>query len=124
MKNSNDTIRNRSRDLHTCKEVPQPTVPQRTPHCHVLLTYMSALHSLSLTIFYLVEPKFPQRYSGEFREQYFLQNSKCLRNEAREYLVPQYLLTIKPFSSGGASDGDTSRKAMVSIPDGVIGIFH
>ena len=30
MKNSNDTIGNRTRDLPTCSEVPQPTAPPRT----------------------------------------------------------------------------------------------
>jgi len=29
MKNSNDTIRNRTRDLLACSAVPQPTVPPR-----------------------------------------------------------------------------------------------
>ena len=32
MKNSNDTIRNRTRDLPACSVVPQPTVPPRTPY--------------------------------------------------------------------------------------------
>ena len=31
MKNSNDTIRNQTRDLPTCTAVPQPSAPQRTP---------------------------------------------------------------------------------------------
>ena len=31
MKNSNDIIGNRTRDLPTCSAVPQPTVPPRTP---------------------------------------------------------------------------------------------
>ena len=31
MKNPNDPIGNRIRDLPTCRAVPQPTVPQRTP---------------------------------------------------------------------------------------------
>ena len=31
MKNSNDTIGNRTSDLPTCSAVPQPTVPPRTP---------------------------------------------------------------------------------------------
>ena len=31
MKNSNDTIGNRTRDLLTCSAVPQPTVPPRSP---------------------------------------------------------------------------------------------
>ena len=31
MKNSNDTIGNRTRDLPACSAVPQPTAPQRAP---------------------------------------------------------------------------------------------
>jgi hypothetical protein len=31
MKNSNDTIGNRSRDLPVCSAVPQPTAPPRAP---------------------------------------------------------------------------------------------
>ena len=31
MKNSNDTIGNRTRDLPTCSTVPQPTAPPHTP---------------------------------------------------------------------------------------------
>ena len=31
MKNSNDTIGNRTRDLPACSEMPQPTVPPRAP---------------------------------------------------------------------------------------------
>jgi hypothetical protein len=31
MKNSNDTIGNRTRDLTTCRAVPQPTAPPRAP---------------------------------------------------------------------------------------------
>ena len=32
MKNSNDTIGNRTHDLLACSAVPQPTAPPRTPH--------------------------------------------------------------------------------------------
>jgi hypothetical protein len=32
MKNSNDTIGNRNRDLPACSAVPQPTAPPRTPY--------------------------------------------------------------------------------------------
>jgi hypothetical protein len=31
MKNSNETIGNRTRDLPACRTVPQPTAPPRTP---------------------------------------------------------------------------------------------
>ena len=36
MKNSNDTIRIRTRDLPTCSAVPQPTVPQHAPHMGIV----------------------------------------------------------------------------------------
>jgi hypothetical protein len=36
MKNSNDTIGNRSRDLPVCSAVPQPTAPPRAPISEVL----------------------------------------------------------------------------------------
>jgi hypothetical protein len=32
MKNSNDTIRNRTRELSACSAVPQPTAPLRAPN--------------------------------------------------------------------------------------------
>ena len=32
MKNSNDTIENRTRDLPACSAVPQPTAPPRAPY--------------------------------------------------------------------------------------------
>ena len=41
MKNSSDTIGNRTRDLPTCSAVPQPAAPPRTPivmHGHGLFT--------------------------------------------------------------------------------------
>jgi len=36
MKNSNDTIGNRTRDLPACSAVPQPTAPPRAPLAYVL----------------------------------------------------------------------------------------
>jgi len=36
MKNFNDTIGNRTRDLPACSAVPQPTAPPRTPSIYVL----------------------------------------------------------------------------------------
>jgi hypothetical protein len=39
MKNSNDTIGNRTRDLQACSAVPQPTAPPRNPDfVHVMFT--------------------------------------------------------------------------------------
>ena len=41
MKNSNDTIGNRTRDLPACSAMPRPTAPPRTPHIVVLkLNYL------------------------------------------------------------------------------------
>jgi hypothetical protein len=39
MKNFNDTIGNRARDLLACSAVPQPTAPLRAPHydCYKML---------------------------------------------------------------------------------------
>jgi hypothetical protein len=37
MKNSNDTIWNRTRDLPACNSVPQPTAPPRAPASGVVL---------------------------------------------------------------------------------------
>ena len=42
MKNSNDTIRNRTSDLPTCSAVPQPTALPRAPQ--VWLVYCYELH--------------------------------------------------------------------------------
>jgi len=38
MKNSNDTIGNRTRDLPTCSAVPQPTALPRAPNCIIHLS--------------------------------------------------------------------------------------
>ena len=43
MKNSNDTIGNRTRDLPTCSAVPQPTVPPRTPSIGIGYAFSSLL---------------------------------------------------------------------------------
>ena len=37
MKNSDDTIGNRTRDLRACSAVPQPNVPPRIPHLLLVL---------------------------------------------------------------------------------------
>ena len=39
MKNSSDTIGNRTRDLPACSAVPQPTTPPRTPITIKMITY-------------------------------------------------------------------------------------
>jgi hypothetical protein len=41
MKNSNDTIGNRTRDLPACSAVPQPTAPPRAPPCKYVATLFS-----------------------------------------------------------------------------------
>jgi len=65
MKNSNDTIGNRTRDLPTCSAMPQPTALPRTPidvtgisiyHLHfiyliVCATELLRLHAVSLVYF-------------------------------------------------------------------------
>ena len=41
MKNSNDTIGNRTRDLQTCSAVPQPTALLRAPTYHNIICHKS-----------------------------------------------------------------------------------
>jgi len=56
MKNSSDTIGNRTRDLPTCSAVPQPTVPPRAPHYaviinnYIIVTKISALFCDTLAL--------------------------------------------------------------------------
>ena len=38
MKNSNDTIGNRTRDLPACSAVPQPTAPPRAPKIYTVIS--------------------------------------------------------------------------------------
>jgi len=52
MKNSNDTIGNRTRDLPTCSAMPQPTAPTRTPLVVVVVLpneFNNNLHSFITT---------------------------------------------------------------------------
>jgi len=51
MKNSNDTIGNRTRDLPTCSAVPQPTVPLRAPRLHVKMLTTEKLNIFKSTWF-------------------------------------------------------------------------
>ena len=44
MKNSNDTIGNRTRDLPTCSAVPQPTAPPRAPYMYVVRMYYACMY--------------------------------------------------------------------------------
>ena len=43
MKNSSDTIGNRTRDLPTCSAVPQPTALQRAPKTNLIQIKLSVL---------------------------------------------------------------------------------
>jgi hypothetical protein len=71
MKNSNDTIGNRSRDLPTCSAVPQPTAPPprgpeinsracfwvSTGPCPSLMFSLSSQHWIFLFIFFIETPR-------------------------------------------------------------------
>jgi len=48
MKNSNDTMGNRTRDLPACSAVPQPTVPLRAPNLEVGGTKIYSLRHTEL----------------------------------------------------------------------------
>ena len=50
MKNSNDTIRNRTHDLPNCNAVPQPTVPPRTPIVSLWVGKMQSVMEEALQI--------------------------------------------------------------------------
>ena len=50
MKNSSDTIENRTSDLPACRAVPQPTTPPRVPVCLCsVVKYRLTLSMLNLT---------------------------------------------------------------------------
>ena len=48
MKNSNDNIENRTRDLPTCSAVSQPTALPRAPSCYVVRNKMSNHSQITL----------------------------------------------------------------------------
>jgi hypothetical protein len=51
MKNSNDTIGNRTSDLPACRAVPQPTPPPRTPRVTIVaVEKKTVLHILSVCL--------------------------------------------------------------------------
>ena len=52
MKNSNDTIGNRTRDLPACSAVPQPTVP---PRANSFLIVPEKSQNSQLTVFRTIE---------------------------------------------------------------------
>ena len=64
MKNCNDTIGNRTRDLLTCSAVPQPTAPQRAPHWtvqHALNTQLLSISTLHRQSTHILTPlPYPQ----------------------------------------------------------------
>jgi len=67
MKNSNDTIGNRTRDLPACSAVPQPTVlPAACPHCMVS-TAFNFMTTITLTF----------RPTYECNRQWFGKTQKC-----------------------------------------------
>ena len=56
MKNSDDTIGNRTRDLRTCSSVPQPTAPLLTPgictvHLNIILPSMTRSSEMSFPLY-------------------------------------------------------------------------
>ena len=48
MKNSSDTIGNRTRDLPTCSAVPQPNAPPRTPETRLIFLITELLYGLQM----------------------------------------------------------------------------
>ena len=67
MKNSNDTIGHRTRDLPTCSAVPQPTAPPRTPS--LLVVYVSVC-SINTGI-YLIGMGYGSVYCGENLDKFY-----------------------------------------------------
>ena len=73
MKNSNDTIGNRTRDLPGCRAVPQPTAPPRAPSVRILkLDYYR--HGMGTSLNRLLQQgiqisygNFPQTITGYIR---------------------------------------------------------
>ena len=73
MKNSNDTIRNRTRDFPTCSTVLQPTAPLRrtTKECHLILDrkkYVFCLFKASRPIPWQNPPSYSMATGGSFPE--------------------------------------------------------
>ena len=56
MKNSSDTIGNRTRDLPNCGAVPQPTAPLRAPFTVTYLkkNYVSRVYKVSGVLFFII----------------------------------------------------------------------
>jgi hypothetical protein len=65
MKNSKDTIRNRTRDFQACSAVPQPTAPPRAPIiCSVKLQQYIVIHNSQILQYMCVV--FEQLHSTQF----------------------------------------------------------
>jgi hypothetical protein len=64
MKNSNDTIGNRTCDLPACSVVPQPTVPPPIPD---LLSKILLLFTVPLDSFFPTSIPIPYSHSTKFR---------------------------------------------------------
>ena len=66
MKNSNDIIGNRTRDLRVCSAVPQPTALPRAPFsCHVLLLICFMMFKIESMYIYIYIYLLTEMASGE-----------------------------------------------------------
>ena len=61
MKNSNDTIGNRTRDLPACSAVPQPTAPPRAPEISKM-TFKKSFQSMFLDALLRIYMKSERKY--------------------------------------------------------------
>ena len=74
MKNSNDTIGNRTRDLPICSAVPQPTAPPRAPtHRHMVMKLrmsgaISLIHPYVFMACTRASLTFHRNFEGAFHE--------------------------------------------------------
>ena len=75
MKNSNDTIGNRTRDLLACSAVPQPTGPLCDPYCEVG------------TLFYVDDRQVPNAC-------YPVQKPSVQKQHRFIYTVPHFILLV------------------------------
>ena len=82
MKNSNDTIGNRTRDLLACRAGPQPTEPPRTPYIYIYISDPDPLLSSSCQSVQLnnrlqqgpQELLLPHNFSASHEIPYFYEN--------------------------------------------------
>ena len=69
MKNSSDTIGNRTRDLRTCSAVPQPTAPPRTPVQRMVLWHIVKLPTITTHSVTMSHYKFYMAYNLKARKK-------------------------------------------------------